>query len=141
MFTAVRQSIVILVLPLAALGCTAPPERPSVEPQARLFLDCVKNSDGNSAYALLSSDYLARLSDDEKKNKALKVPTWKIKEADQVSWGMGNATHPTNNEAQFQGSIDVLSDGQHRSYKFHLHLKHQMGWKVDLFTVETPVKK
>lgn len=116
--------------------------------QATLFLDCVKNHDGKSAYALLSEKFMARLSPTETKEKSLDL-TELTGDAPIRSWQFesSKSREPPKIDSRvvFNGTMErytlSVSDGSRthswRPYEFRLVLVHDPAaqeWRIDLFT-------
>jgi hypothetical protein len=98
---------------------------------ARVFLDAVRNEDGNSAYGLLSKDYRERLPPDEHNARKLKVPVAGGQRIIEYEIGAGKLSKDEG-LATFECSVQT-KDGEHPCRL--VMVKEGRSWRVDLFTV------
>jgi hypothetical protein len=105
---------------------------------ASLFIDALRNEDGGSAYALLSSDFRERLSAQERKSKTMNVPVVGGQRLTEWKFGGGKLSGDEG-RATFSGSARS-KNGQEHSYRLVVVKESRFlkggSWRVDLFTVQ-----
>ena len=112
----------------------------AAQENAKVFLDAVRNEDGNSAYALLSKDYRDRLSPEESRSKKLDVAVAKGQRLADYLIGEGKVS-TEEERATFEGFVQT-KDGE--KHPFRLVIVNEKGgfwkggsaWRVELFTVQ-----
>jgi hypothetical protein len=106
---------------------------------ANVFLDAVRNEDGSSAYALLSTDFRGRLSREESKSKKMDVAVVKGQRITDYKVEAGKLSD-NKERASFEGFVKT-KDSESHSYRLVI-VKESAGfwkgssWRVDLFTIQ-----